>query len=288
MAYVVPMERIVIPAGPFTFRALASGPADGRVVMLLHGFPQSAAEWKAQLEALGAAGFRAVAPDQRGYSPGARPEGVEPYGIAHLVGDVVAMCDALGAEQVDLVGHDWGAIVAWVVAARHPERLRTLTAVSVPHPEAFADAYESPASNQHEMSSYIDIFRADGDAGEQMLQGADGDGIRRIFEQAGLGSEAAAEHAAVQGEPGALTAGLNWYRATHPTLLRDIPAVSVPTLFVWSTLDPAISRDAAEGCGRYMTGPFRYEIFEGVDHWVPELAADRLNELLLEHLAAHG
>ena len=123
------------------------------------------------MAALGAAGFRAVAPDQRGYSPGARPEGVEPYGIAHLVGDVVAMCDALGAEQVDLVGHDWGAIVAWVVAARHPERLRTLTAVSVPHPEAFADAYESPASNQHEMSSYIDVFRADGDAGEQMLQG---------------------------------------------------------------------------------------------------------------------
>jgi pimeloyl-ACP methyl ester carboxylesterase len=267
---------------------LTEGPADGRLVMLLHGFPQSAGEWRAQLGALGAAGFRGVAPSQRGYSPGARPETVDAYGIDHLGADVLALCDELGARQVDLVGHDWGAIVAWVVAARHPERLRTFTAVSVPHPEAFADAYESPASTQHEMSSYIDVFRADGDAGEQMLQGPDGDGIRRIFEAAGIGDEAAAEHAAVHGEPGALTAGLNWYRATHPTLMRDIPAVEVPTLLVWSTLDPAISREAAEGCGRYVTGPFRYEVLEGVDHWVPELAADRLNQLLLEHLATYG
>jgi pimeloyl-ACP methyl ester carboxylesterase len=282
------MDKIEILLGDRTFRALTSGPDEGRTVVLLHGFPQSAGEWRAQLDALGAAGYRCVAPDQRGYSPGARPETVEAYGIDHLVGDVLDLCDHLGVEQVDLVGHDWGAIVAWVMAARHPERLRTLTVVSVPHPEAFADAYASASSTQHEMSSYIDVFRAPGDAGERMLLGDDGGGIQRMFEHVGLGPEAAAEHAGVHGEPGALTAGLNWYRATHPTMMRGVPPVAVPTLFVWSSADPAISREAADGCAQYVTGPFRYEVLEGVDHWVPELEADRLNELLLAHLGSYG
>jgi pimeloyl-ACP methyl ester carboxylesterase len=281
------MDKIEIPVGERTFRALTSGPGEGRPVLLLHGFPQSAGEWRAQLAALGDAGFRCVAPDQRGYSPGARPDAVDAYGIDLLVADVLDLCDELGADQIDLVGHDCGAIVAWVVAAQHPERVRTLTAVSVPHPEAFADAYASSSSPQRAMSSYIDVFRAEGDAGERMLRGDDGEGIRRMFEHVGLGPEAAAEHARVHGEPGGLTAALNWYRATHPTLMRGVPPVSVPTMFVWSTSDPAISREAADGCAHYVTGPFRYEVFEGVDHWVPELAADRLNRLLLAHLAAH-
>ena len=275
-------------AGGLEFRALATGPVDGRLVILLHGFPQSAGEWRAQLAALGAAGYRGFAPDQRGYSPGARPQQIEAYGIGPLVTDVVNLCDTLGARQVDLVGHDWGAIVAWVVAARHPDRLRTLTAVSVPHPEAFADAYASPESKQREMSAYVDVFRSEGDAGEAMLGGEDGEGIGRLFENVGLDPDAAAEHAAVHREPGALTAALNWYRATHPTLMRGIPPVSVPTLYVWSTLDPAISREAAEGCARYVTGPFRYEVLEGVDHWIPELEPEALNDLLLAHVAAYS
>jgi pimeloyl-ACP methyl ester carboxylesterase len=281
------VDKIEIPLGDRTFRALTSGPDDGRTVVLLHGFPQSAGEWRAQLDALGAAGFRCVAPDQRGYSPGARPASVSDYGLDHLVGDVLDLFDQLGADRVDLVGHDWGAIVAWVVAARYPQRLRTLTAVSVPHPEAFADAYASPTSPQRQMSSYIDVFRAPGDAGERMLRGEDGCGLQRMFEHVGLDPQAAAEHACVHDEPGGLTAALNWYRATHPTMLRGVPRVAVPTLFVWSTADPAISRQAADGCAQYVTGPFRFEILEGVDHWVPELGAARLNELLLAHFAAH-
>ncbi len=281
------VDDIVVAVGGFEFRALVDGPEGARPVVLLHGFPQSSGEWRAQLAALGAAGYRAFAPDQRGYSPGVRPEGVDAYGIDHLVADALALCDEIGAGPVDLVGHDWGAIVAWVMAARHPERLRTLSVVSVPHPEAFADAYASPASKQREMSSYIDVFRAEGGAGERMLAGDDGGGIQRLFEAVGLSPEAAAEHAAVHAGPGALTAALNWYRATHPTLMRGIPPVSVPTLFVWGTEDPAISREAADGCGRYVTGPFRYEVLDGVDHWIPELEADRLNEMLLDHLGAH-
>ena len=281
------MGEVVLAAGGFRFRALAEGPGDGRPVLLLHGFPQSAGEWRAQLRTLSDAGYRAVAPDQRGYSPGARPDGLESYSIDHLAGDILAICDELGAPEVDVVGHDWGAIVAWVVAARHPRRTRTLTVVSVPHPEAFADAYASSASNQRQMSSYIDVFRAPGDAGERMLAGEDGDGLRRMFKSQGLTAEAAAEHAAVHAEPGVLTAGLNWYRATHPTMMRGIPKVTVPTLLVWGSLDPAISREAVEGCSQYVEGPFRFEALEGVGHWIPEMEAERLNRLLLEHLAAH-
>ena len=281
------MNEIALTTGGLTFRALAEGPVDGRVVLFLHGFPQSAGEWKAQLHALADAGFRVVAPDQRGYSPGARPAAVEAYGIDHLVADTLGMCDELGAERIDLVGHDWGAIVAWVVAARHPGRVRTLSVVSVPHPEAFADAYASPRSKQREMSGYIDVFRAGDGAGEQMLAGDDGDGLRRMFEGQGLDADAAAGHAAVHAQPGALTAGLNWYRATHPTMMRGVPPVSVPTLFVWGALDPAISREAAEGCAAYTTGPFRFEVLDDVGHWVPELEAELLNRLLLEHLSSH-
>jgi len=276
------VEHLELPVGDLTFRALAAGPADGRLVLLLHGFPQSSHEWAAQLAALGNAGYRAVAPDQRGYSPGARSEGIEPYGIDHLVADVLAMADELGGHQVDLVGHDWGGIVAWALAARYPERLRTLTAVSVPHPHAFADAYDSPQSPQREMSSYIEVFRAPDGSGEAMMSD-----IGAMFRTVGLSDEAADAHAAVHGEPGALTAALNWYRATHPTKMRGYADVSVPTLFVWSTEDPAISRDAADACAKYVTGPFRYEILEGIDHWVPELAAEQLYALVLEHLAAN-
>jgi pimeloyl-ACP methyl ester carboxylesterase len=278
--------EVVLTTGGLTFRALAEGPLDGRITLLLHGFPQSAAEWRPQLRALADAGFRAVAPDQRGYSPGARPPDVEAYGIDHLVADTLGFCDELGAERVDLVGHDWGAIVAWVVAARHPGRVRTLTAVSVPHPEAFADAYASPLSKQRDMSGYIDVFRSGDGDGERMLAGEDGGGIQRMFEGQGLTAEAAAEHAAVHAA-GALTAGLNWYRATHPTMMRGIPPVEVPTLFVWGARDPAISREAAEGCAAHMAGPFRFELMEDVGHWVPELEPERLNRLLLEHLAAY-
>ena len=248
-----------------TFDALADGPADGRLVVLLHGFPQSSREWAAQLPALAAADYRAVAPDQRGYSPRARPEGIEAYGIDHLVADVLAIADELGGHQIDLVGHDWGAIVAWAVACRYPERLRTFTAVSVPHPHAFADAYESPASKQREMSAYIEVFRAPGGEGEAMLRDVDLVHVRD-----------------------GLTEGLNWYRATHPTKMRGYANVTVPTLFVWSTDDPAISREAAEACAQYVDGPFQFEIFEGVDHWVPELEPDRLNALLLAHLDRFG
>src|SRR5688572_5632939 len=121
------MTTIQLAVGDETFDARVAGPEDGDVVLHLHGFPQTSWSWRAQLDALGAAGYRAVAPDQRGYSAGARPADVERYAIPNLVADVLGIADALGAERFHLVGHDWGAAVAWQVAGRHQARLRSLT-----------------------------------------------------------------------------------------------------------------------------------------------------------------
>jgi pimeloyl-ACP methyl ester carboxylesterase len=151
------IEPLQLPARGLAFDALAAGPPTGELVVLLHGFPQTSACWTQLLETLAAAGYRAVAPDQRGYSPGARPTTVSAYRLPELVADVVAIADRLDAETFHLVGHDWGGVVAWRLAGHQPERVATLTAVSTPHPRAFARALV--AGTQGLRSAYIPVFR---------------------------------------------------------------------------------------------------------------------------------
>lgn len=283
--------RHEIRARGLTFGARVAGPADGRPVVLLHGFPQTSWSWHHQLDTLGAAGMRALAFDQRGYSPGARLPEVGDYHLDELVADVVAVADAEGCERFDLVGHDWGAAVAWAVAERHPARVRSLTAVSVPHPAAFSRALAGGDGDQASRSSYIEVFRAPGGVAERALLGEDGsgDGLRAMFAASGLGPdhEEIDVFVAAMREPGALTAALNWYRAMDPASFGAIGPVTVPTLFVWSTEDIAIGRAAAEACGSWVSGPYRFEELPGVSHWIPEGAPDALDRVLLEHLAAH-
>jgi len=274
-------ERLEIPVGEFVFDALAAGPADGELVLLLHGLPQSSWEWRSQLRALGDAGYRVVAPDQRGYSSRARPEGVENYHVQHLVADVLAIADWLGGHQFHLVGHDWGAAVAWAVGGTHPEHLRTLTILSVPHPKAFAAAL-SGNKDQQDKSSYIAIFRQEGVA-EQALGGNDFANLRAMLSTVGS-EEDAEEYLRVLSQPGCLTAALNWYRAMQPGLVGEIGPITTPTMYVWSTADMALGQEAAEATGQYIEGPYRFEILEGISHWIPEHAPDALNKLLLEHL----
>jgi pimeloyl-ACP methyl ester carboxylesterase len=272
-----------LAVGGLVFDARAAGPADGELVLLLHGFPQTSLVWRQQLEALGDAGYRAVAPDQRGYSPGARPVDVGEYRAERLVGDVLGFAAALGAPTFHLVGHDWGGAVAWQVAGRHPERLRTLTSVSTPHPAAFRRSIEG--GEQRERSGYMLFFRTP-DA-EPFFLDNDAAVLRSLYSASALPEDAAAEYIRVLTEPGALTGALNWYRAADVGLVDGLGPITTPTLYVWSTNDPALGRDAAEATAGHVDGPYRFEVLDGVSHWIPEEAPDTLNALLLEHLASH-
>jgi pimeloyl-ACP methyl ester carboxylesterase len=281
---VAEVEPLELPAGACRFSGRVAGPPDGRLVILLHGFPQTSRSWLEQLSALAERGYRAVAPDQRGYSPGARPDGVEHYRIDHLVSDVIAIADEMGGHRFDLVGHDWGAGVAWHTAARYPSRLRTLTVVSMPHPRALGDALRH--AEQAARSAYVAFFRTP-KAPELALLAGGGVGLRRLLAGTGVPPEAADEYVAALSQPGALTAALNWYRANDVHALAEIGPVTTPTLYVWSTGDVAVGRRAAEGTAAFVEGPYRFEVLDGVSHWVPEEAGAELGRVLLEHLAAH-
>ncbi|MBM3658299.1 MAG: alpha/beta hydrolase [Actinobacteria bacterium] len=274
------MERIDLAVGDLVFDALADGPAAGDLVLLLHGFPESAAEWTHVLPRLAGAGYRAVAPNQRGYAPGARPAGVAQYHIDHLVADVVGLADGLGADRFHLVGHDWGALVAWAFADRYPERLRSLTIVSVPHPQPFAAA-RATDPDQQARSTYIQGFKDDPAAADAFL--ADDAALLKLA-LAEAGPEILAEHLRVLTDPGALDAGLDWYRAWDDAL-DGTGVVTVPTLYVWSDDDVALGRLPAEQTGDFVSGPYTFVVIEGVSHWIPEVVPDRLSDLILDHIA---
>ncbi len=286
------MEHMEIEARGMRFKARSAGRQGARPVILLHGFPQTSASWRFQLAALAQAGYRALAPDQRGYSPGARPEGVDAYRTPELVADVVAIADELGMERFDLVGHDWGGAVAWLLAGTHADRLRTLTVVSTPHPMAFASALAGAETDQRQRSSYMEFFRQP-EAPEAAFLADGGAGLRGLFQASGLASdeasqEAIGEYVEVLTQPGAMTAALNWYRAMGAGGFGPMGRVTIPTMYVWSTEDVALGREAAEASGSYVDGPYRFEVLEGVSHWVPEEASSELSRLLLDHLSAHS
>ena len=276
-----------IGVGDLLFDVRTAGPEDGEVVILLHGFPQTSYEWRHQLRALGAAGFRAVAPDQRGYSPGARPEGIDAYAIPLLVADVLGLSDAIGAERFHIVGHDWGAAIAWALAVAVPDRVITANPVSVPHPDAFSRVLNDPTSCQPEASAYFDLFvqpdSEDGFLADDHAQ------LRGIF--AGIENDAIDEYVRVLGSKAALGAALNWYRANVAN--RDLEGppmgpVTVPTMFTWSDEDTALCEDGARLTAEYVEGPYRFEVLEGVSHWIPDLAAEQMSSLLVDHLSSHS
>ena len=270
------MEQLEIPVGDLVLDAVAVGPPVGEHVLLLHGFPQSSWSWRGVWPALADAGYHVVAPDLRGYSPGARPDGVEHYRMPLLVGDAVAVLDHVGAQQAHVVGHDWGAAIAWQLAARRPERVRTLTTVSVPHPQAFVEALRTDP-DQRARSQYMKDWQSP-DAEKALLAG----GLEQVF-----GADPAVDrerYTALMREPGVLTKALSYYRAQSLSDLEGLGPVTAPTLHVWSDGDAALGPAAAHATAAHVEGPYRFEVLEGVSHWIPEQAADRLSALLLEHL----
>src|SRR5262245_48447847 len=281
-------EALKIDVGPLTFDALADGPPGGPLVLLLHGFPTTSQTWRRILPTLEADGYRAVAPDGRGLSPGARPAALEAYRVEHLVADVLGITDRLGAKRFHLVGHDWGGITSWQVASRHPGRLRSLAVVSTPHLSAFRRALEDPNCDQRVRSTYFETFRAPGGVAEDAWLVHYPGGMHALYLAAGLEREDADLFAPRLSERAALTGLLNWYRAGEPPWDAGIGKIAVPTLYCWGTQDPALGREAAVWTRDFVAAPYRFEIFEGSNHWLPERDAERLGALLLEHLLAHA
>ena len=254
---------------------------DGPAVVLLHGWPDSHRLWRDQLPALHAAGFRTVAPDLRGFGDSGKPDAIEAYTLPTLVGDVLGIMDALGIARAHVVGHDWGAAVAWGLAAFVPDRVERLVALSVGHPAAFRDA----GLAQREKSWYMLLFQFEGIA-EDWLSADDFANFR-----AWANHPDADEVIADLRRPGALTAGLNWYRArtSHPPRCSSprpcYRPFAAPTMGIWSSGDLALTERQMLDSATHVAGPWRYERIEGAGHWMQRDATDELNRLLVAFLA---
>src|SRR4051794_19843843 len=266
-----------------TFDVTDSGPDDGPVVVLLHGYPENRTSWEAVTPLLVSQGFRVLAPDQRGYSPRARPKGRRAYATQHLAGDVVALLDAAGAEKAHVVGHDWGGGVAWALASAHPHRLHTVTSLTTPHPRAMLKAMVT--GTQGFKSWYMFMFQlpvlpelAYTDRMQKRL--------RATLRGTGLSDDAIDRYVTPLREPGAATAAINWYRAM-PFSASMKGGVSVPALYVYGTKDAFLGRKAADLTGDYVTAPYRYEVLDGINHWMPEEIPDVVARLITEHARAH-
>ncbi|MBL8555629.1 MAG: alpha/beta hydrolase [Phenylobacterium sp.] len=273
----------LVRVGDLDFTVDLYGPDDGAPVLMLHGFPQSRAAWRAQGAALAQAGFRAIAPDQRGYSAGARPAGIEPYAAANIVGDALGLMDALGHETFHLVGHDWGGQIAWLTAVRAPERIRSLAVLSRPHPAAFARAFAQDPAQAARSGHHRSL---QDDAAVAGIRAGDFAGLRAMFAGAGVPAATAGFYIDTLSPPGAIEAAIAWYRAGGAGALRaaDVPPVGARTLYVWGDADTTVGRMAAEATADFVTGPYRFEAIGGAGHFLTDEVPDAVNRLLLEHL----
>ncbi|MDB5611125.1 MAG: hypothetical protein JWP25_8025 [Bradyrhizobium sp.] len=281
------LETITI-APRLTFNVLMVGDAGAPLVLLLHGFAESMHCWRAQLSALAAAGYRAVAPSQRGYSPGARPDTGDPanYFIERLMDDAMAISAACGygESRFRLVGHDWGGSIAWALADRYPQRLASLTVLSRPHPNAFNRALQMADGDQAHRSRHHKTF-LESDAADVVLA-EDAKWLRERWAAAGVPAAAMEEHLSVIGNKEAMEAALTWYRA-RGAIRTPLGPIRVPTLYIWRDADDTVGRAAAEGTEDFIAAPYRFEILAGVGHFAADQAPDRVNELLLQHVAAY-
>ena len=280
-------EQITI-SPHLTFDAISAGQPGAPLVLLLHGFAESMHCWRAQVAALGDMGYRAVAPGQRGYSPGARPDPREfsHYLIDRLMDDAMAIVAAsgYGDARFHLVGHDWGGSIAWGLADRHHERLASLTILSRPHPNAFNRALQMTDGEQAQRSRHHKAF-LEPDAADVVLAD-DAKWLRDRLAANGVPAAAIEAHLSVLGNKDAMEAALAWYRA-RGAIRGPLGPIRVPTLYIWGDADDTVGRIAAEGTVDFIAAPYRFEVLPGVGHFAADQAPERVCELLLEHLADH-
>ena len=281
------LEKITIQPA-LAFDALVAGEPGAPLVLLLHGFAESMQCWRAQVKAVAAAGYRAIAPSQRGYSPGARPDTTDTanYHIDRLMDDAMAIVAAsgYGDRRFHLVGHDWGGSIAWALADRFPARLASLTVLSRPHPNAFNRALQMPDGEQAKRSRHHRWF-LEPDAADIVL--ADGaKWLRERLTAAGVAADAIAEHLAVLGNKAAMEAALAWYRA-RGAIRSPLGPIRVPTLYIWGDADDTVGRTAAEGTVDFVAAPYRFVVLPGVGHFAADQAPGRVCELLLRHIASY-
>ena len=281
------LEQITISAD-LTFDTLIAGEKGAPLVLLLHGFAESMHCWRAQLAALADMGYCAVAPSQRGYSTGARPDPRDPsrYHMDRLMDDALAVVAArgYGEQRFHLAGHDWGGSIAWSLADRYPERVASLTILSRPHPNAFNRALQLPDGDQLRRSRHHSAF-LELDAADKVLAD-DAKWLRERLAAAGVPGFAIEEHLAVLGNKDAMEAALAWYRA-RGAIRSPLGPTRVPTLYIWGNADDTVGRAAAEGTVDFIAAPYRFVELDGVGHFAAEQAPERVSELMLEHLQAH-
>jgi pimeloyl-ACP methyl ester carboxylesterase len=280
------LEQITIAPG-LTFDVLAAGEAGAPLVLLLHGFAESMLCWRAQVAALADAGFRAIAPSQRGYSPGARPDAGDAanYHIERLMDDAMAIVAAsgYGDRRFHLAGHDWGGSIAWALTDRYPARLASLTVLSRPHPNAFNRALQTDSDQAHRSRHHKAFLEPDA---ADVVLADNAKWLRERLTAAGVPASAIEEHLAVLGNKPAMEAALAWYRA-RGAIRSPLGPIRVPTLYIWGDADDTVGRAAAEGTADFIAAPYRFEVFSGVGHFAAEQAPDRVSELLLQHAAAY-
>ncbi len=274
-----------------TLNVAEAGPEAGPLVVLLHGFPESWHAWRRQIPALVAAGFRVLAPDQRGYALSDKPPGVADYALDALAADVVGLVDAMGRDRASVIGHDWGGIVAWHAIGRHPGRFDRAVILNAPHPDAmFRELKSNPA--QLLKSWYALAFQIPG-LPERLLRRRDfrslADGLVRSSRPGTFTTEDLARYRRAWAEPGALRSMIHWYRAgfRHRSTPPADPVIPVPTLILWGVKDafigPGVARSSFALCR-----DARLEWFPEATHWLHLEEPEAVNRLILGFLGTPG
>jgi pimeloyl-ACP methyl ester carboxylesterase len=281
-----------IEAGGLSFMADEAGEGDD-VALLLHGFPESRFSWRHQIPRLADLGWHVIAPDLRGYGESSRPVGMESYRLDRLVGDVAALFDAVGARRRLLVGHDWGAIIAWCFAIEQRQPLDGLVIMNVPHPSVFARVLRA-SWRQRLRSWYVAFFQIPG-LPEALMKARDGRAVAEAFvgmavDKTRFPPDVTDVYRGNALVPGAMTAMINYYRANAGLLARygrGAPVIDVPVLMIWGEDDKALEIACTAGY-ETLVRDFTLQRLAGVSHWVQQEAPDTVNTILAQWLAARG